>query len=87
MINFFLKFLKTYLIGNLREEALAKYFSNLITNNISNKEITYALISNHKITGTESTIVSMINDKINILRPGRISKPMIEAQIKNLQRH
>jgi len=39
MINFFLKFLKTYLIGNLREEALAKYFSNLITNNISNKEI------------------------------------------------
>ena len=53
---------------------------------ISNKEIAYALISNHKITGTESTIVSMINDKINILRPGRISKPMIEAQIKNLQK-
>jgi hypothetical protein len=39
VINFFLKFLKTHLIGNLREEALAKYFSNLITNNISKKEI------------------------------------------------
>lgn len=39
MINFFLKFLKTYLIGNLREEALAKYFSNLISNNITNKEV------------------------------------------------
>lgn len=39
MINIFLKFLKTYVIGNLREEALAKYFSKLITKNISNKEI------------------------------------------------
>ena len=53
---------------------------------ISNKEITYALVSNHKITGSESTIVSLINDKINILRSGRISISMIEAQIKNLQK-
>ena len=53
---------------------------------ISNKEITYALVSNHKIAGSESTIVSLINDKINILRSGRISISMIEAQIKNLQK-
>ena len=53
---------------------------------ISNKEITYALVSNHKITGSESTIVSLINDKINIFRSGRISISMIEAQIKNLQK-
>ena len=53
---------------------------------ISNKEITYALVSNHKIAGSESTIVSLINDKINILRSGRISTSMIEAQIKNLQK-
>ena len=51
-----------------------------------NKEITYALVSNHKIAGSESTIVSLINDKINILRSGRISISMIEAQIKNLQK-
>ena len=50
-----------------------------------NKEITYALVSNHKIAGSESTIVSLINDKINILRSGRISISMIEARIKNLQ--
>jgi L-threonylcarbamoyladenylate synthase len=53
---------------------------------ISNKEITYALVSNHKITGSESTIVSLISDKINIFRSGRISISMIEAQIKNLQK-
>ena len=53
---------------------------------ISNKEITYTLVSNHKIAGSESTIVSLINDKINILRSGRISISMIEAQIKNLQK-
>ena len=53
---------------------------------ISNKEITYALVSNHKIAGSESTIVSLINDKINILRSGRISISMIEAQIKSLQK-
>ena len=53
---------------------------------ISNKEITYALVSNHKIVGRESTIVSLINDKINIFRSGRISISMIEAQIKNLQK-
>ncbi len=53
---------------------------------ISNKEITYALVSNHKIAGSVSTIVSLINDKINILRSGRISISMIEAQIKNLQK-
>lgn len=53
---------------------------------IWNKEITYALVSNHKIAGSESTIVSLINDKINILRSGRISISMIEAQIKNLQK-
>jgi len=53
---------------------------------ISNKEITYALVSNHKIAGSESTIVSLINDKINIFRSGRISISMIEAQIKNLQK-
>ena len=53
---------------------------------ISNKEITYTLVSNHKIAGRESTIVSLINDKINILRSGRISISMIEAQIKNLQK-
>ena len=53
---------------------------------ILNKEITYALVSNHKIAGSESTIVSLINDKINILRSGRISISMIEAQIKNLQK-
>ena len=53
---------------------------------ISNKEITYALVSNHKIAGSESTIASLINDKINILRSGRISISMIEAQIKNLQK-
>jgi L-threonylcarbamoyladenylate synthase len=53
---------------------------------ISNKEITYALVSNHKIAGSESTIVSLINNKINILRSGRISISMIEAQIKNLQK-
>ena len=53
---------------------------------ISNKEITYALVSNHKIAGSESTIVSLINDKINIFRSGRISLSMIEAQIKNLQK-
>ena len=53
---------------------------------ISNKEITYALVSNHKIAGSESTIVSLINDKINILRSGRISISMIETQIKNLQK-
>jgi L-threonylcarbamoyladenylate synthase len=53
---------------------------------ISNKKITYALVSNHKIAGSESTIVSLINDKINILRSGRISISMIEAQIKNLQK-
>jgi hypothetical protein len=28
----------------------------------------------------------LINDKINILRSGRISISMIEAQIKNLQK-
>ena len=50
------------------------------------KEITYVLVSNHKIAGSESTIVSLINDKINILRSGRISISMIEAQIKNLQK-
>jgi L-threonylcarbamoyladenylate synthase len=54
---------------------------------ISNKEITYALVSNHKIAGSESTIVSLINDKINIFRSGRISISMIESQIKNLQKH
>ena len=53
---------------------------------ISNKEITYALVSNHKIAGSESTIVSLINDKVNIFRSGRISISMIEAQIKNLQK-
>ena len=53
---------------------------------ISNKEIAYTLVSNHKIAGSESTIVSLINDKINILRSGRISISMIEAQIKNLQK-
>ena len=53
---------------------------------ISNKEITYALVSNHKIAGSESTIVSLINDKIHIFRSGRISISMIEAQIKNLQK-
>ena len=53
---------------------------------ISNKEITYALVSNHKIAGSESTIVSLINDKINIFRSGRINVSMIEAQIKNLQK-
>ena len=53
---------------------------------ISNKEITYTLVSNHKVAGSESTIVSLINDKINILRSGRISISMIEAQIKNLQK-
>ena len=53
---------------------------------ILNKEITYALVSNHKIAGSESTIASLINDKINILRSGRISISMIEAQIKNLQK-
>lgn len=53
---------------------------------ISNKEITYTLVSNHKIAGSESTIVSLINDKINIFRSGRISISMIEAQIKNLQK-
>ena len=53
---------------------------------ISNKEITYALVSNHKIAGSESTIVSLINDKVNIFRSGRINISMIEAQIKNLQK-
>ena len=53
---------------------------------ISNKEITYTLVSNHKIAGSESTIVSLINDKVNIFRSGRISISMIEAQIKNLQK-
>ena len=53
---------------------------------ISNKEITYALVSNHKIAGSESTIVSLINDKVNIFRSGRISISMIEAQFKNLQK-
>ena len=53
---------------------------------ISNKEITYALVSSHKIAGSESTIVSLINDKINIFRSGRINVSMIEAQIKNLQK-
>ena len=53
---------------------------------ISNKEITYTLVSNHKIAGRESTIVSLINDKVNIFRSGRISISMIEAQIKNLQK-
>ena len=53
---------------------------------ISNKEITYALVSSHKIAGSESTIVSLINDKIHIFRSGRISISMIEAQIKNLQK-
>ena len=53
---------------------------------ISNKEITYALVSNHKIAGSESTIVSLINDKVNVFRSGRISISMIEAQIKNLQK-
>jgi L-threonylcarbamoyladenylate synthase len=53
---------------------------------ISNKEITYTLVSNHKIAGSESTIVSLINDKIDIFRSGRISISMIEAQIKNLQK-
>jgi L-threonylcarbamoyladenylate synthase len=53
---------------------------------ISNMEITYALVSNHKIAGSESTIVSLINDKVNVFRSGRISISMIEAQIKNLQK-
>ena len=53
---------------------------------ISNKEIAYTLVSNHKIAGSESTIVSLINDKINIFRSGRISVSMIEAQIKSLQK-
>ena len=53
---------------------------------ISNKEITYTLVSNHKVAGSESTIVSLINDKVNIFRSGRISISMIEAQIKNLQK-
>jgi L-threonylcarbamoyladenylate synthase len=53
---------------------------------ISNKEITYTLVSNHKIAGSESTIVSLINDKVNIFRSGRISVSMIEANIKNPQR-
>ena len=53
---------------------------------ISNKEITYTLVSNHKIAGSESTIVSLINDKVNVFRSGRISISMIEAQIKNLQK-
>jgi L-threonylcarbamoyladenylate synthase len=53
---------------------------------ISNKEITYTLVSNHKIAGSESTIVSLINDKVNIFRSGRISISMIETQIKSLQK-
>jgi L-threonylcarbamoyladenylate synthase len=53
---------------------------------ISNKEIAYTLVSNHKIAGSESTIVSLINDKVNVFRSGRISISMIEAQIKNLQK-
>ena len=53
---------------------------------ISNKEITYTLVSNHKVAGSESTIVSLINDKVNIFRSGRISISMIEAQFKNLQK-
>jgi L-threonylcarbamoyladenylate synthase len=53
---------------------------------ISNKEIAYTLVSNHKIAGSESTIVSLINDKVNIFRSGRISISMIEAQFKNLQK-
>ena len=70
--------------ANLHKEKTSKNIKELDI--ISNKEITYALVSNHKIAGSESTIVSLINDKINILRSGRISISMIEAQIKNLQK-
>ena len=39
LIKLILKFFKTYLIGNLREENLALYFSNLITENTKSDEI------------------------------------------------
>ena len=39
LLKLILKFFKTYLIGNLREENLALYFSNLITENTKSDEI------------------------------------------------
>ena len=38
LIKLILKFFKTYLIGNLREENLSLYFLNLITENTKSKK-------------------------------------------------
>ena len=54
---------------------------------ISDKKISYVMKSNHKIEGVESTIVTLINKKIEVLRPGSISRKMIKDEIKNLQTH
>ena len=54
---------------------------------ISNNYVSYALSSLHKIEGTESTIVSFINKKIEIIRKGRITSKMLNNALKNQQKH
>ena len=49
---------------------------------ISNNYVSYALSSLHKMEGTESTIASFINKKIEIIRKGRSTLSMLNSAIK-----
>ena len=53
---------------------------------ISHEDVAYVMTSRHKLEGYESTIVSIIDKTIQILRPGRINKKMIKSKIKSLQK-
>ena len=54
---------------------------------LGKKNLSYALTSMHKIEGNESTIVSLENDKVKIIRKGRIGKKIIEKLLKHPQKH
>ena len=71
--------------ANSHKQVAPKHINELDI--ISSNYITYAMKSTHKIEGTESTIVSMINKKIKILRKGKISSKMLNLAVKNLQKH
>ena len=71
--------------ANSHKQTAPKHINELAI--ISSNYISYAMKSSHKIEGTESTIVSMINKKIKILRKGRINAKLLKLALKYLQKH